>query len=365
VAQFLDNSRVAENMMYTKYLIAKRTVTSIKNLFLRRLYRPIKIQRFNYEVTRLCNGRCAYCGIWKTKDVSDELSLQELEDGLKPVELFRSVEEIGITGGEPFLRKDLVDLCQLLKEICPNSSLGLVTNGLQPKLVLEKMKEIREFEPNVHIGVSIDGFGYVDSILRGNPKHCELAWETVELLKEEGFSVGVGSVVTSLNIDIMLDFKRFCQKKGVPHDVMTANFSEHFYNNVDNAEMKNLAIPKSKYSLFKKICLTGRVTSFRYYFPKYLKERRQIIPCFSGFNSFFLSSKGTVYPCIHLNQPFGNIKEEPFGNFWNDENARKIRKRIVQGLCHCYTQCEVSGWFRANIIPAVIKRLKEKMNHAK
>jgi len=351
-------------MIYNKWLTAKRTITSIKNLFLRRMCRPIKIQRFNYEVTRLCNGRCSYCGIWKTKDFNGELTLQELEDGLKPVSLFKFVEEIGITGGEPFLRKDLVDLCQILKEICPQSSLGLVTNGLQPNLVLKKMMEIREFDPNVHIGVSIDGFGYVDSILRGDPKHCMLAWETVDLLRNEGFNVGVGSVVTGLNIDQMLDFKRFCQKKGIPHDVMTANLSEHYYSNTGNASMKGLAIPKNKYQLFKKICLTGHVTSFRYYFPKYLKEQRQIIPCFSGFNSFFLSSTGTVYPCIHLNRPFGNIKDEPFGTFWDKEDARNIRSGIVRGLCHCYTQCEVSGWFRANIIPAIMKKVREKMGLA-
>lgn len=342
-----------------KWIFIKRLFTSPKNIVLRNFALPLKIQTFNFEITRRCSGNCLYCSIWQEKSF-DELTINEVREGLAPRSLFRNVEMIGITGGEPFLRRDLVDLSHVIKEICPNASLSLVTNGLHPDIVLKMMMEIREFDPNVAIGVSIDGFEFSDGILRGNSKHSELAWKTIDLLNEEGFNLRIGSVITRLNIDEMLDFQHFCRDiKKIPHCVMTANLSEFFYANVSQKEIvKDLAIPKSKLSLFKKICLSGHVTPFRYYFPKYLEEKRQIFPCFSGFNSFFLSSNGSVYPCISLNKPLGNIREKVFSEFWNSKKARKIRESIVRQECHCYTECEVGAWLRANIFPAVMSTVK-------
>ncbi len=335
---------------------------SAKNLIFRRIGLPVKIQRINFEVTKMCNGHCIYCDIWKKKpDPKEEITIQEVYDGLQPRSLFKHVEEIAPTGGEPFLRKDLVDLCQILKEICPNASFGMVTNGLLPDLVLKKMVELREIDPLVNIGVSLDGFAHSDTLQRGNARHCELAWQTVELLKNEGFKPSVGSVVTSINIDEMLNFRNFCWMRNLGHGLVTANPSEHFYGNIDNPNLVDLQIPKEKYFLFKKICMYGRVTAFNYYFPQYLENPRQIMPCFSGFNSFFLNSIGQVYPCIHLNNSLGSIRESVFGKIWKGEKAASIRKAIVRQECHCYTFCEVDAWFRANIFPVIIKEVRMKL----
>lgn len=341
---------------------AKRLITSVKNLISRRFSLPLTIHQFTFEVTRRCSGRCLYCSIWETKN-HDEVTSEEVSNGLKPRELFKNVEAIGITGGEPFLRDDLVDLCQTLLEICPKADLGLVTNGLHPKRVLKAMEEIRSFHPSIHICVSIDGFAYSDGVLRGNPKHSELAWETVELLKEQRFPVTIGSVVTSVNIDEIFKFKRFCSLRNVPHGIMTANISEHFYDNAEKSSMKRLAIPEEKYPLFETIC--HRSPSFTHHFlAKYLQEQRQLIPCFSVFSSFFLSSNGTIYPCIHLDKPMGNIRAKPFGEFWNDQNARKIRQKVLKAKCHCFTQCEVSGSLRANIYPEIFDKLRRGLKIA-
>jgi radical SAM protein with 4Fe4S-binding SPASM domain len=358
--------KIKNNHLKFEYL--RRLFASPKNLLLRKLSLPIKIQSFNFEVTRKCSGRCIYCSIWQEKNPK-EISIEELCWGLQPKSLFKSVEIVGITGGEPFLRKDLVDICKTLKDICPNASLGLDTNGLHPKLVQEKIKEIKKINPNLHLGISIDGFKHVNGILRGNQNHSDLAWETADVLLKEGVRFSIGSVVTNLNIDEMLDFRQFCfSVKKVPHSVMSANLSEFFYSNIDKKDkIQKLHIPKSEYSLFKKICLSGHVTPFDYYSPRYLIEKRQILPCFSCFNSFFLNSNGEVYPCIHLNKPLGNIKINTFGDLWRGQKAKNIRKSIVKKECHCFTRCEVQSWFRANMFPiirfAIDKiNIKEKFN---
>jgi len=194
------------------------------NLIQRQRLKPIGLRRFNIEVTEVCDGNCIYCNIHE-KDCLQELTSEILRKGLKPRKLFSKVQSIGVTGGEPFLHKDLVGLCQTLKSICPQSHLILVTNGLRPEATLKTMLELREIDPKIRIGVSIDGFSKSDGIQRGNPNHYEKAWKTYQLLKENDFPIGIGSVVTSINKGEIVSFSKHMQHLGVDHGVMTVNTS--------------------------------------------------------------------------------------------------------------------------------------------
>lgn len=334
-----------------------RSLASPKNLVLRHFSIPISINRFNFEVTRICNGHCIYCNIWKEKP-EDQITVSDVKEGLKPRSLLAEVDRIQITGGEPFLRADIVELCQILKEICPKASFAFETNGLRPDLALKYLLEVREFDPKVLVNVSIDGFHLIDAILRGDKRHYKLAWKTVSLLRREGFHVGVGSVVTRLNIHDISRFHNFCEEKGITHNWYVVSTSEHYYKNVGTLE--DVSLTSDNLVSLEKLSRNEPLTSIGRYVGEYFREKKQIMPCFSGFNSFFLASNGNVFPCIHLNRAFGNIKVAPFGALWNSKYAWAIRKSVVQNECHCFTPCEVASWFRANLFPAITRKLRLK-----
>jgi Fe-coproporphyrin III synthase len=329
---------------------------STRNLLYRQIGKPLPIHSFNFEVTRFCNGSCTYCNIWKSKP-ENEITADELREGLKPLSLFKSVKSIGITGGEAFLRNDLVDLVQALKEICPRADFGFVSNGLQPELVLRKMLEIRKIA-DASIGISIDGFPEDDAKQRGNPRHYELAWKTVDLLRSENIPFQIGSVITPFNLSSAKKFREYCwERVGVESGVTIANVSSHFYSNDSNENMKDLALTEKDILLFKELCL-GESNSWHYYYAKYIEAPSQVIPCFSGFSSFFLNSCGIVYPCISLNMPLGSIRTESFGNLWLGEIPNQARDHIRQKRCHCYTACELGNSYCNNIFPRVHARIK-------
>lgn len=105
-----------------------------RNILYQKFYRPLPISNFHYEVTRLCNSNCIYCNIWKTPNkMEDELSPSEVGALLRPRSLFKDVTNIGVTGGEPTLRKDLIEVCQALREVCPK-----VTFTFPPMLGIQK-----------------------------------------------------------------------------------------------------------------------------------------------------------------------------------------------------------------------------------
>lgn len=96
-----------------------------------------KIDYLRLSVTDLCNYRCQYCmpaeGVCKRPHDSN-LSVEEcVEVAAAAVRL--GVRKIRLTGGEPLVRRGILDICRQLREIQGLEELCLTTNGsLLPQL---------------------------------------------------------------------------------------------------------------------------------------------------------------------------------------------------------------------------------------
>lgn len=87
------------------------------------------INYMRLSVTENCNLRCRYCTPEKTiAGVNSVLSNDELfEICEKAVSL--GIEKIRITGGEPLIRHDIVDLCRRISSLSSLRQLAITTNG--------------------------------------------------------------------------------------------------------------------------------------------------------------------------------------------------------------------------------------------
>jgi len=92
-------------------------------------------RRINYlriSVTDRCNLRCVYCmpaeGI-KLIEHNDILSFEEILDVVK-VGVENGITKIRLTGGEPLVRKGIVDLVSKISEFKEITDFGMTTNGL-------------------------------------------------------------------------------------------------------------------------------------------------------------------------------------------------------------------------------------------
>ena len=91
-------------------------------------------RRINYlriSVTDRCNLRCTYCmpaeGITLMQH-ADILSFEEIMEVVDSA-LLLGIDKIRITGGEPLVRKGIVDLLQMIASRPGIQDLGLTTNG--------------------------------------------------------------------------------------------------------------------------------------------------------------------------------------------------------------------------------------------
>lgn len=112
------------------------------------------IDYLRLSVTDLCNYRCRYCmppeGVAK-RDHGDILSLEELAD-IARAAVRLGVKKIRLTGGEPLVRRGIVELCRQLRTIPGLQELCLTTNGaLLPQLAAP----LREAGPD-RLNISLD-----------------------------------------------------------------------------------------------------------------------------------------------------------------------------------------------------------------
>ena len=95
------------------------------------------IDYLRLSVTDLCNYRCQYCmpadGVAK-RPHTDMLSIEELVE-ISEACIANGVKKIRLTGGEPLVRRGIVELCQKLRRLPGLEELCITTNGaLLPQL---------------------------------------------------------------------------------------------------------------------------------------------------------------------------------------------------------------------------------------
>jgi MoaA/NifB/PqqE/SkfB family radical SAM enzyme len=323
----------------------------------------------NFAITYKCNSKCTICNIWKEKGL-DELSLEEIEKFSKKINF---VHWMRLTGGEPFLRKDYVNIVKILNDNLTGLYLiTTATNGLLPDLIHEKVKKVLEFlKKRYIITVSLDGPEKIHEKIRGVEGSWNKAIETYKKLKSlekkyKNFKVFFGYTISPLNLGFfkrtLNDVKRLIPKiKANDFHVNLFQTSDVYYKNegvfldkkyfVDainelDSILKLRGKPKNYLELIEnKYLELGK---------KYLKTHKIPIKC-NIFNlSCFIDPFGNVFPCTILNYSLGNLRENDYDLYkiLSSDNAKKIKEKIMNGECpQCWTPCEahqiiLSNWLK-------------------
>ena len=168
----------------------------------RRLGRPLVLpSSLTVSVLYACNSRCKSCRIWETK--ARVLSVEEYRDFRS---LGRSPRWVTISGGEPFLRKDLHAVVGELWDACRPSVINLPTNASLPDSVESQVDAIasRAKGAKIIVNVSLDAIGTRHDDLRGLPGNFARAEETLVALRRlkarhANLTLGIHTVLSRHN----------------------------------------------------------------------------------------------------------------------------------------------------------------------
>ena len=252
---------------------------------------------FVLSPTARCNLHCIGCYAGEYQKEQDVLSFEEID------RIFKEAKELGfyfivISGGEPFIRKDLLDLFEKHNDIY----FMVYTNGT---LIDEKLaKKLAELG-NVAPAISVEGFEKETDARRGSGIFQRVL-SAMENLKKNGVLFGFSATPTIKNSDILVsdEFIDFFIDKG-------CLFGWYFqYVPIGrNPDTSLMALPEQRNRLRE------RVAYFRQTKPIFIGDFWNDGPyvggCMAGARPnagyFHINSNGDVEPCVFLQFSVDNI----------------------------------------------------------
>jgi MoaA/NifB/PqqE/SkfB family radical SAM enzyme len=307
---------------------------------------PLKPAVVSLAVTNRCNSHCIMCTMWKSaRETPDIKSLEMPADDIIKLlarPFFSKLVELDLTGGEPHLRDDLVDIViragRLKKDYFPGlKSIIIASNGLLPERIVsnyEKMLEgLRDTDIDLVSVASIDGIGETHDRIRGTRGAFELATRTISGLLElrkkyANYHIGLKTTVLPDNIDVLDDILDFARERGLFHIISPAFFTETRFRNEDKREA--LSLGDNEYAKLLQFYSRNELET-NYFYSRarnFLADGRKRWTCTALQNYLFIEFDGKVYPCELLSGAIGDVKKQGMEDIWNGKPARSWRRRI-------------------------------------
>ena len=300
-------------------------------------------------ITNACNMNCKYCSVKNMhKKIKYGLSTDEYKkiiDKLVDIGTF----QIGLTGGEPTTRSDLVELVKYISS--KNVACNLTTNGyMVPEKLIISLKEAGLTQ----VQISLDSYKKEVHEKYRTKGSFDRAIKTAKLFKKHGFIVGVDTVVTNNNLDDIEDFMDFLEDNGF--DGLTIIKLKQGY--LDLETFRKQVPSYEKYArLIDKICkrdgkleVTIDCSSVNNLCMTLTEEEQNKIHsagCPAGHTLISIAPNGDIYPCAALtNEKYkvGNILTDDLEKVWNENKTLKLLrgiKNIIEGKCRSCRKLDV------------------------
>lgn len=283
-----------------------------------------------------CNARCIMCSAWRKQRNQRELSPGDIERIFSDKILSKTIRIINVTGGEPTLRDDLIDIVKILTERCANlERIDVSTNGINTIEVIDRIEQILAYllktEIRLTVSISVDGIGSLHDTIRGTFDAFKGADNSIEELKElmllySPFSVGMNATINKLNFGNLNDILDYSIKKGLGINFTLSAISEIGVESLPLKDSFRLNSEEKKIvSLFIENLLKTKQINNLYgsFLLCWLKTGLRKERCaFREGKSVLCEPDGSVYRC-------GNFKDFKIGNL-----LEKSFKRITNSKTH-------------------------------
>jgi MoaA/NifB/PqqE/SkfB family radical SAM enzyme len=302
------------------------------------------------SVTYRCNSRCLTCNVYNRK--AEEFSVDEFDRTF--ASLGRTPYWFTMSGGEPFLRADLPEICGSAYERNRPGIINIPTNGLLNDRIPSMVAAICDRAPDsqIIINLSLDDVGERHDAIRGVPGNFEravLTYEGLRALGRSNLAVGVHSVISVHNVDRIPEIYETIHRELKPDSYITEIAEERVELETMGAgvtpSLEQYAravdylierITAERHAGISRITQAFRVRYYRMV-KRYLAERRQIIPCYAGVASAQIAPDGEVWFCCIEAESVGNLRDVDydFSRLWFGERARTLRGHVRRGECAC------------------------------
>lgn len=295
-------------------------------------------------ITYRCNAKCNMCDCFKNPSKKeDELTIETIKK--LPEMAFTNV-----TGGEPFIRKDIGDIIEELYK--KTDRIVISTNGFFGDRIID----LCEKYPELGIRISLEGLEETNDAIRGIPDGFKRGFGTLERLVDMGHKdVGFGMTCQEMNAKDLTKLYQISDDMAM--EFATATLHNSFYfRKIDNKIDNKVKVAKAFEELINMLLKSKSPKKwFRAYFNhgliNYMYGNDRLLPCEMGTNGFFLDPFGKVLPCNGSTEPMimGDLSKDDWDTIWSSKEADEVRCQVKN--------CEKNCWMIGSVAPAMKKRI--------
>ncbi|MBM75824.1 MAG: hypothetical protein CMK59_10525 [Proteobacteria bacterium] len=294
----------------------------------------------HFILTFRCNLKCAGCGSWKVKE-HDDLSAAEWRSVFRQLS---SLDLVKILGGEPFVRKDIVEiLCAVREEVDPYI-LQLTTNGMLTKRLIDALDAVAW--SGLQLRISVDGLPKTHDHMRGVDGSWEIVDRSVKevgrLRERYGFSFGINFAITDASVpelEAMIDYAA-----SVGADLIPGLNVDPFLVGTTPPEEK---IPKVIMVEDKEAALQALINAragtrtqlpfIDHLYSRFVTKRTFRRQLYDGPHRFhcrelrdliYLLPNGDLVRCGLDHKPIGNVRNQSFEALWTGKDIQAFRKKV-------------------------------------
>jgi AdoMet-dependent heme synthase len=296
-------------------------------------------------INSICNMRCEHCFYWKQLNQRDDLSLEEivaLSEELGPI------ENLNLSGGEPFLRKQFDAICRQFIRRNGVKEIYVPSNAWFTDKMVRMIRSVLE-EPSLKlfaVEISLDGMPAFHDGFRKAPNSFRKAMETYDALaalqrEDPRLQIHAISVATEQNMGEIRQLTTFLFDR-CPQ--MTHHNLAIIRGERKNPTLQGPALQEYRdlYAYIRRLWSPREEARYgslaepmlQWAKLKSAEQERQFVACRAGVLSAVIHANGDVGVC-EQRPPIGNLRKNSFREIWHSHHAKDIRRSIAAKECYC------------------------------
>jgi Fe-coproporphyrin III synthase len=320
-----------------------------------------------WNCTQRCNLKCVHCYAQsEDRDYAGEMSTEEAKVMIDDLAEF-GAPVLLFSGGEPTIRKDLVELMKYAKG--KGMRVVISTNGTL--ITKEKAEQYAEVGLS-YVGVSLDGGKETHDKFRGLPGSFDKALEGIRNSRDAGIKVGLRMTINKRNWQDIPEIFKVMREENIPracfyHLVYTGRGSELMKEDLDHEETRKavrliMDLTKEMFDdgLEPEILTVDNHADGPFVYMELLKEdperAEEVLQLLqwnqgnsSGNGIACVSWNGEVYPDQFWRHfSMGNVRQRPFSEIWTDVSGETEQSELMAKLKdkrpHVKGRCAECSW---------------------
>lgn len=297
-----------------------------------------------FHITGRCNLRCKHC--YREEGDVEPLSY---EDVVTVVEQFKALRKeyntrhhmkkrghINLTGGEPFIHKDIKKILRYMGENKDSFSYGILSNG---SFIDEELVALLKNTEVSFVQLSIDGNRETHDSLRA-PGDYDRVLQTAEDLERHGIKTYISFTANRENYKYLPTVARECRKRHI-----AKLWSDRLVPIGNGQDLEKLSITRKELPSYIRTLKKAQGNLIvRKLYPKtqvtmnralqFQKSKGAIYSCSAGSSLITVDEFGNVMPCRRMPIVCGNVLENSLAEvYWQNDVFQELRKERVPKEC--------------------------------